>query len=301
MNNVDLRYNFPLGDQKVDLVTAGNETSDSIAIYQVNSATRQLEAIAGPTIHVGIAVYGSCMYHSPTTGKYYFFVTSQDGEVEQWELFANGGGQINGSLVRSFNVGSQAEGCVADDELAHFYISQESTGIWKYGAEPADGVARILVDTTDASGHLTADVEGLTLYYSADGGGYLIASSQGSDNYVIYQRQANNAYVTTFAIIEGNGIDAVSNTDGIDVTNFPLDCAAFPQGALVVHDGKNDTGNVNQNYKLVPWQEVANTVSPPLTIDTVWDPRQVGARSAFLSLIFYLPLVTTSSASTGPC
>ena len=270
MNNVDVRYNFPLGGQAVALVTATNRSNDSIAVYRVDPSTRQLENVAAGTLFTGITVYGTCMYHSPVSGRYYVYVNSKAGVVEQWELFDNGSGQVEAVMVRSFDVGSQTEGCVADDELTDFYIGEEDVGIWKYGAEPGDGTARTQVDTTGAGGHLTADVEGLTLYYASDGTGYLIASSQGSDEYVVYEREGNNAHVMTFAIVAGNGIDAMTGTDGIAVTNVPLG-PAFPQGVFVAHDTSNNGG---ENYKLVPWQTIANFVSPALTIDTTWDPRQ---------------------------
>lgn len=276
MNNVDLRYSFPLGAESVALVTAGNRSDDSIAIYKVNPSTRQLENVAARTIQVQIdEPYGSCMYRSPMSGLYYLIVNDKDGNVEQWELFDSGRGTVDARLLRSFSVGSQTEGCVADDQFGHLYIGEEAVGIWKYGAEPGDGAARTQVDRTGSGGHLTADVEGLSLYYASDGTGYLIASSQGSDEFVVYRREGNNDYVATFEIVEGNGIDAVSHTDGIDVTNFPLG-SAFPQGLLVVQDNRNDGGN--QNYKLVPWQALATAVSPPLKIDTTWDPRNPAQR-----------------------
>ena len=112
---------------------------------------------------------------------------------------------MHGQLVRSFDVGSQPEGCVADDELEYFYIGEEARGIWKYGANPQDGTARTSVDSTGSGGHLTADVEGLTIYYASDGTGYLIASSQGSDEFVVYTREGSNQYVGTFEIVAGNG------------------------------------------------------------------------------------------------
>ena len=31
-----------------------------------------------------------------------------------------------------------------------------------------------------------------------------------------------------------------------------------------------------QNFKLVPWESIAQSVDPPLTIDTAFDPRMVG-------------------------
>ena len=251
LNNVDLRAGFALGDQNVALVTAGNRSGNRIAIYQIDPATRQLKDVAARAITT-LEVYGSCMYHSAKTGKLYYFVNSKAGAVEQWELFDDGTGRVDGRHVRAFMVGSQTEGCVADDELGRFYIGEEAVGIWRYGAEPGAGDTRTLVDSADQRGHLTSNVEGLALVYGADGAGYLIASSQGNNTYALYRR-GDNAYAGSFVIGAGNGIDAVSDTDGIDATTASLG-PAFPQGVFVAQDGKNDGGN--QNFKLVPWQLV---------------------------------------------
>ena len=251
MNNVDLRAGFALGDQRVALVTAGNRSGNRIAIYRIDPATRRLEDVAARAITT-LEVYGSCMYHSTKTGKLYYFVNSKAGAVEQWELFDDGTGRVDGRQVRAFAVGSQTEGCVADDALGRFYIGEEAVGIWRYGAEPSDGDTRTLVDSANQRGHMTSNVEGLTLVYGADGAGYLVASSQGNSTYALYRR-GDNAYVGSFAIGDGNRIDAVSDTDGIDATAASLG-PAFPQGVFVAQDGKNDGGN--QNFKLVPWQAI---------------------------------------------
>ncbi len=271
MNNVDLRYNFPLGGERVALVTATNRADDSIAIYRVNPSTGRLENVAARILALDISAYGACMYRGQTTGRYYLFVNSSKGKVEQWALFDNGKGQVDGLLVRAFDVGSRTEGCVVDDELAYLYISEEDVGIWKYGAEPQTGKNRILVAAVRPGGHLTADVEGLAIYYASNGTGYLIASSQGSSEFVVYQREGTNPYVMTFTIEKGDGIDRVSATDGIEVTNFNLG-PDFPLGLLVAQDGHNDDGN--QNFKLVPWSVIANSMRPALTVDTARDPRQ---------------------------
>jgi 3-phytase len=250
MNNVDLRAGFLLGGQEVALVAAGNRADNSIAIYRVNASTRMLENVAARKI-VTIPAYGSCLYRSRKSGKLYYFVTSKSGEAEQWELSDNGGGKVNAKSVRRFKVGTQLEGCVADDELGHLYIGEEAVGIWKYGAEPDSGENRVQVDRAGAGGHLVADVEGLTIAYGKDGTGYLIASSQGNNSYVVYRREQNNAYVKSFSITASNGIDGVEDTDGIDVSMANLG-PAFPQGVFVAQDGINDKGN--QNFKLVPLQ-----------------------------------------------
>ena len=82
MNNVDLRYDFPLGGQRVALVTASNRSTNSIAIYQVNPSTRLLENVAARVIELGLSeAYGACMYHSLATDTYYFIVNDPDGNV----------------------------------------------------------------------------------------------------------------------------------------------------------------------------------------------------------------------------
>jgi 3-phytase len=266
MNNVDVRYNVPLGDSTTDIVAASNCTYNSIAIYAIDRETRTLETIATRTIAVGVdGAYGFCLYHSPLTHKYYAFVNDRNGAVEEWELFDSGAGEIDAVLVRSFVVGSQTEGMVTDDVSGDLYIGEEDVGIWKYGAEPDDSDARTLVDTTDDGGHLTADVEGLTLYYARSGNGYLIASSQGDDSYVIYDRAIPHDYVGTFRIVTGNGIDGTTQTDGIDVANVSVG-QAFSYGMLIAQD--NDNQPENQNFKLVPWDVIAAAMTPPLTIDT---------------------------------
>lgn len=268
VNNIDLRYNFPLGGERVALLAGSNRANDSIALFRIEPATRQLHNVAARSIATNMAIYGCAMYVSPHTGSYFVFVTSEAGQVQQWRLFDAGGGLVDATLVRTFFVGSQAEGIVADDVLGHLYVGEEDRGIWKYSAEPAGGAARTQVDKTGSGGHLQADVEGLTIYYAANGTGYLLASSQGSDDFAIYRREGNNAYVGSFTLVAGGGIDAVSNTDGIDVTNFSLG-GPFPHGLFVAQDN-------GDNFKLVPWEAVDAALGGLLTTDTTWDPRLVG-------------------------
>src|SRR5215210_7900730 len=198
LNNVDLRDGFPLGGESVTLVTAADSTTNRLAIYRVDPATRELVDVARRRITVGIAAYGSCMYTSPATGRFYVFVNSEEeggqpgGQVEQWELFEeDGSGKVDARRVRKFAVGSQTEGCVADDELGDLYIGEEDRAIWKYPAEPDAGTKRVRVDSTGPDGHLEADIEGLAIAYGA-ARGYLIASSQGDSSIVVYRRGGSN-------------------------------------------------------------------------------------------------------------
>jgi 3-phytase len=290
MNNVDVKYDFPASTGHIDLVAATNRTDDSIAIYKIDPETRSLVNVAARKILAGREeVYGICFYKSAVTGKYFVFINNKDGLVDQWELSAAANGLVDAVQVRSFAVGSIVEGIVADDELGVVYVGQEDVALWKYAAEPdqpADTAHRTRVDIVGTGGHLVADVEGLTIYYGPDKTGYLIASSQGEDfpsnalanTYAVYDRQGDNAFRMSFRIVDNPAlnIDGVTNTDGIDVVNVSLG-SAFPFGMFVVQDGTNP--GANQNFKYIPWERIAELITPPLIIDCRWSPRalQCGA------------------------
>lgn len=277
VNNVDLRYNFMLNGTARAIVVTTNRSTNSLDIFIVDDSTRQIEDAAARLIVSAVEeVYGVCLYVSPVDGTHYAFVNSADtGEVEQYRLFATPEGRIDAEVVRTFVVGSQTEGCVVDDENRILYIGEEGRGVWRYGAEATDDETRTLIDSTAQDGNLTADVEGIALYRTADGGGYLIVSSQGSSEFAVYARQGDNAYIGAFVILEGDGVDGVSGTDGIEVTSFPLG-DRFPQGLFIAQDDLNIDPDDNQNFKLVSWAQIAEALG--LVIDTTYDPRQVGAR-----------------------
>lgn len=254
MNNVDHRDGFPLGGEKISLVAASNRSDNSVGLYRVNPGTHRLENIAARRIPTANA-YGACMYRSRKTDKFYYISTTKQGFAEQFELIDDGKGRVDARSIRRFKVGTQLEGCVADDELGHLYIGEEQVGIWKYAAEPDAPLDRIKVDSAGAQGHLVPDVEGLTIAYEKNGKGYLIASSQGDNSYVMYRREGDNAYVKKFRITSGNGIDEVTNTDGIYVTTESLG-PMFPRGIFIAQDGVND--KANQNFKFVPWHLIVD-------------------------------------------
>jgi 3-phytase len=253
LGNVDLRHDFRLTGTPTAIVTAGNRSDNSIAIYAIDVSTRKLRNIAARRLRVDLVVYGSCMYRSAVDGAYYVFITSKSGEVGQWRLLETSQGTVDAERVRSFHVGSQIEACVADDELGFLYIGEERVGIWKYAAEPLGGNGRTGVDSTGPTGFITPDIEGLAIFYGVAGTGYLVASSQGRDAFNVYRREGRNEYLTTFTIEEGNGIDRVTHSDGVDVLNASLG-PAFPHGVFVTQDQQNDGGR--QNFKLVPWPAI---------------------------------------------
>ena len=278
-NNVDVLYGFKLEGRTVDLAVASLQASKKrgirgVKVWAIDAATRRLSDVTqGGSIRVlgGKKPYGLCGYRSARTGGFYVFVTDERGRVEQYELTDAGGGRIVGAPVRSFAVGSTAEGCVADNELGFLYVAEERAGIWKFGAEPDASTAASRVAQVGENG-LTADVEGLAIYYATSGRGYLIASSQGNNTYKVYERAGANRYVLTIDP-KGARIDDVSDTDGIEVTS----CATsrpFAQGVFIVQDGENAGGN--QNFKLYAWEDIAGA---SLLIDATCRVRRPGSEA----------------------
>jgi 3-phytase len=258
MNNVDLRYGFVVGGQQVAIVAATNRTDQTLALYAVD-ANGRLSNVADGKVPTGLAdPYGLCMYRS-AAGEYFVFANDGDtGYYKQWQLEARGE-RVGARLVREFAVGSQAEGCAADDATGALYIAEEDVGLWHYSAAPGGGDARTAVDAV-AGGHLTDDAEGVAIFYGPGESGYLIVSSQGSNDYNVYRREGDNQFLGKFAIVQSPaGIDGTSDTDGIDVTSASLG-SAFPHGVFVAQDGKNTSPAAAQNFKLVPWERIAEAL-----------------------------------------
>ncbi|MCD5344056.1 phytase [Arthrobacter sp. AK04] len=254
IGNVDLRTGFSLGGNSVVLVGANNRTNNTLALYTLNTATRTLTPVAARSIATFSPNYGFCLYRSSVSGKFYAFVTPYvSGNIQQFELFDNGAGLVDATLVRSIPINSITEGCVADDGLGHLYIAQEDVALWKYGAEPGTGSSRVSVDTA-GGGRLVADIEGLSIEYGPSGTGRIFVSSQGDSTIALYDRAGNNAFLTKFSIGASGTVDAVTRTDGLDVT--PLNAGPqFENGLLVVHDEEN-TGSTASNLKYIPLSSV---------------------------------------------
>ena len=259
-NNADIIYNFKLGSQQVDLAIASDRDNDSLSIFQINPSSQRLSEITSEELSNANAsifgvddgsngAYGLATYQSIVDGKSYVFVTQNNSnKIAQLELTEDGVGKITASVVRTMTIpanGGKAEGLVIDRETGTLYVGQENFGIYKFDAEVNGGNSYTVVDRVkNGSGKLQSDVEGLTIDYSNNN---LIASSQGNSTFVIYDRQGNNQLVDTFNIGDGNGIDGVQDTDGLDILNHNLG-GEFSEGLLVVQDGQNDNNTTNFKY-----------------------------------------------------
>ena len=260
-NNVDLRDGFAWADGAGPLVGASDRSDNSIVLWKFDPAARKLDPAPRARIATGFAeVYGFCLGRA---GDGWIAVaTSTLGDVGVWRISLDAQGKPQGVRVARFNLGpavdaSITEGCVVDDQAGVYYLAQEMVGVWKVPFGDETGEKRKLIAKV-GDGRLIADVEGLTIYPTANGGGYLIASVQGWSQYAVYDRGGDNAYRGSFSIgasTDGTA-DAVSGTDGIDVTAAPLG-PNYPAGMFVAQDDENTDPGALQNFKYVSWAEIA--------------------------------------------
>jgi myo-inositol-hexaphosphate 3-phosphohydrolase len=192
---------------------------------------------------------GLCMYESGS--DLYVFTVTRQGVVRQFKLNSL---RTSGTLVRSFSLGSEGEGCAVDDEAQALYISQEDLALWRYGANPSNGTGRIAVDTVVPDGRITPDAEGVAV-----AGNRLLVSSQygkaRSKSYFLSYARDTNEFTDAFRIGDGLSSDDCDGTDGISAYEGYLG-PSYPFGLFVCQDNNNSVPGTagNQDFKLVRWE-----------------------------------------------
>jgi myo-inositol-hexaphosphate 3-phosphohydrolase len=296
-NGVDLRRGFSYGGALIDLVVVGG--GDDPRFYKVDPDARRLVALPVADDRTSVRPNGVCLYRSAESGRTYLFSIDLSSVVEQAEITAGSNG-IEVRPVRSaFDVGSDAEACVADDDLGRLYVNEADFALWRYGAEPGDGQARVAIDRVGGDGHLEADVEGLTIVDLSGGEGYLLASSQGDDSYTVYGRDGSNPFVRKFQVDGSSTADACGNTDGIDASTADLG-PGFHQGMFVCQDHHNgDPDSGNQNFKYVPLEDVVDLDGTvPVSTTTTTRAPTTTTTQAPTTTTTRPPTTTTSTTAT---
>jgi 3-phytase len=251
LNNVDVRYNLELGGRVVDIAAASHRDLKAISLFAIDQNSGHVSWVNDVTTQLD-DVYGLCM--AQTNQGTYVFINDQDGRYEQYKVISEND-TWTAELVREFALPSQPEGCVADDKNNRLFVGEEAAGVWLTSISEDNAPEPDLIIEVDEN--LVADVEGMSMYHG-DKTSYLVVSSQGDDSYVLYMSEAPYTYVGRFNIGMNSkaGIDGASETDGLDVTSTALG-SAYPEGLLVVQDGRNVMPAEYQNFKLVSWSDIA--------------------------------------------
>lgn len=255
VNNVDLKDGVAFGNGQGVLVVASDRNDKAnakLALFRLDTATAKLSALG--TIPAGTGeAYGLCMYRD--AAGLYAFIVLKDGTINQIALDV-GRAKPSGSIVRTMKLGTQSEGCAADDRTGVLYVAEEDVGLWKFDAKAA-GSAPTKIAAADGK-NIVADAEGVAIAAIGEKGGYVVLSSQGDNAYAVY-RIADDSFVGRFRIAAGK-VGATEETDGIELIagDFGPD---YPGGIFVAQDGQN--GAHAQNFKLAAWADIVKALKLP--------------------------------------
>lgn len=256
VNNVDLKDGVAIDGGTGVLVVASdrNDVANAkLALFRLDTASAKLTALGTVPAGAGEA-YGVCLYRD-VTGLYAFIVL-KDGTINQVALDASGA-TPSGRIVRTMKLGTQSEGCAADDRTGMLYVAEEDVGLWKFDAKAGGSVSPVKIAAADGR-NIVADAEGVAIAMVGEKDGYVLVSSQGDNAYAVY-RIADDAYVGRFRIAAGT-VGATEETDGIEVTIGDFG-PGFPGGLFVAQDGQNGAGA--QNFKLVAWDDIVRALGLP--------------------------------------
>ncbi|OYW78359.1 MAG: hypothetical protein B7Z26_09955, partial [Asticcacaulis sp. 32-58-5] len=216
LNNVDL-----LMMDGQPLIGASDRVKNGVALFGLDKdlKLRPISFVSLPTSEA----YGFCMAavefgtpEAPNPSPV-VVVVGQRGDVAVARL--NDVGTYSVIDTQRFEIGSQSEGCVIDAKTGALYVGEEAKGIWRYDVRSPSNATRVHFAPAP-SDILKPDVEGLTLLREGDKT-YLIASSQGDSAFAVWQVDADPVYKGRFSIMAGNGIDAVTGTDGVAARGGP--------------------------------------------------------------------------------
>lgn len=249
VNNVDL---IDMGRDGVIVVASDrNDPANArLLLYRLDVSAAQLVALGAVSGGAGEA-YGVCLLREKR--ELHAFSVLKHGTTQQVRIDL-AGQSPTGSMVRSFTLPTQTEGCVTDARTATLYVGEEDRGIWAFDLQKPAGTPGKLVAPVDGV-QLTADVEGLALAPRGRTGGWLVASSQGDNAYALYQLPGMKP-AGRFRIAPG-AFGATEETDGIALALGSFG-AAYPKGLFVAQDGDNAPNA--QNFKLVSWRAVLAAV-----------------------------------------
>ncbi len=243
VNNVDLRQGVQLAGRRVDLAAASNRSHNGIDLFIIESESGQVSELKSlPIAATSLSeVYGFCMGH--VRGELLLFLAT--GKGGNAELFRYDAASNRVVSERVLPIDTQAEGCVIDDTNGDVFIGEEEHAVWQFNYFQPHLKKRLI---GLHSGAVVADIEGLALLHHG-GARYLMLSSQGNDRFTLVNT-TSGAIAAVIEVAATDGIDAVSGTDGIEISQR-LSSAQFPDGVLVVQDDVNSHPAEHQNFKLV--------------------------------------------------
>jgi 3-phytase len=226
-----------------------------LRLFARDHASGETTAIDARPLLLGYSGEGVCLHRSARDGALYAFAMGREGQLDQWLLYPVDGGRMNGRLVRTLRLSSEAKYCVADDASGALYVAQKAVGVWRYDADPEADPVPTIVDI-NRLGHLAGEVGGLAVLNGGRGADYLVAANADAGDYNVYDRTAGDRFVGAFKVLT-DGKPAIEGPSGLFGIRAPVG-EGLPGGALLIADDRN----IGANSKILSWRDVARAMGP---------------------------------------
>lgn len=238
-NNVDVGYNFVLGQDTVDIAVTGERLNSKLRVFSVpdmraidNGGFDMFEGETGPEYR---DLMGIALYQRPSDGTTYVIMGRKNGPTEgylwQYELKSDSAGTLSPELVRKFGAFSgqkEIESIAVDHELGYVYYSDEGVGVRKYYADPARGNEELALFGTDG---FRDDHEGISIYSTGGGNGFILVSDQQANRFRIFPREGRAGNPHQHDLITSVKV-STNESDGSEITNVPLN-STYSKGIFV--------------------------------------------------------------------
>ena len=251
------------------IVASIDATGNFLRLFRARGTA--LEEAGARPLSLGFAAEGVCLYRHSLDGNLYAFIVGDAGEIDQQLIYAHADGKLDARPVRRIQVPSTVKQCAADAH-GHVYAMQETTGLWRFNADPEADLAARIVDAPRL-GHLGKKAKGVAVYDGGAGNRWLFASDTAAGHINIYDRDANDAWLGAFRA--GTADAAIAEPGPLSTTNTAL-LPAAKRGALLLAD--EDTGD----FRLLAIDDIATALklAPPATEAAARPTRPVATVSA---------------------
>jgi myo-inositol-hexaphosphate 3-phosphohydrolase len=252
-NNVDIAYGYKLNGKPIDIAVTTERSKNQLRVFSVPD----MKPIDGG----GLAVFedrdkkdpmGVALFTNPKDGIVYAIVGPKDGPSKgylcQYRIDNDGKGKVKLTKIRDFGNYSgikEIEAIAVDNELGYVYCSDETFGVRKYYADPANGDEELALFGTKEFGR---DIEGISIYKNDNGTGYILISDQQQNTFNIFSREGSDGNPHNHKFIKSVELMTLES-DGSEVTSVNLG-GEFPLGMFVAM-------STDKTFHIYDWRDIA--------------------------------------------
>lgn len=255
LRGVDCRTGLAFATAPSSIVAAGAAVTQSV-VFGAPGDGGLTDVTSGTT---AVPTVAALALYRPPDGGLEVIADDSAGTLRRLTVEDDLSGALRGVAAGTIALPGVPSGLVVDDRTATLYAAVPSLGVFR--VDLAQGQVNSLVPMD--GGGFGSLVGGLTFYPLFDGGGLLLTTVPASDEVTVHELAGPNqaVYVTRFRVEVGARV--VRAPQHVDVVANRLD--GFDAGLFVIHDTSA------ANYKLVPWELLAQNTPVPLPVNVPED------------------------------